>query len=173
MTGVFLWYVLVDALLFSRFCVIIFLHTDFCTHQQPGVIMSHLKNSALVISAAAAALALAGCGSDSDAGATSTVTVTSTPKSSAVVLREGPDFTVCGDRAGAGTTVTSCPFSINVARDYLTQSGSEVTSWSDPMNDWYDMYCRTGYAAQFANGDVVDAARCTGGINAVVIVFMY
>ncbi|OBI82705.1 hypothetical protein A9X00_07090 [Mycobacterium sp. 1245805.9] len=69
------------------------------------------------------------------------------------------------------TTVTSCAFADNVRRAYLVQGGPGVVAYSPVTGDTYTMECIGGFTAHLSDGRAVQAARCTGGNNAVVLVW--
>jgi hypothetical protein len=60
---------------------------------------------------------------------------------------------------------------MNVRDSYLGQGGPTVIAYSPVTDDSYQMDCRAGYSARLANGLTVDSVRCTGGNNAVVILW--
>jgi hypothetical protein len=81
-------------------------------------------------------------------------------------------FLICPDgHSGVATGVTSCQFAMNVRSSYLRQGGPTVIAYSPVTDDSYQMDCHPGYSARLANGATVDAVRCTGGNNAVVILW--
>ncbi len=81
-------------------------------------------------------------------------------------------FAVCpGGHAGIATTVTSCPFAQNVRSAYLNQVGPVVVAYSPVTGMSYTMQCQPGFVASLNNGSTVNAVRCVGGDNAVVILF--
>ena len=81
-------------------------------------------------------------------------------------------FLICPDgHSGVATGVTSCQFAMNVRSSYLRQGGPTVFAYSPVTGDNYEMDCRTGYSARLANSATVDSVRCTGGNNAVVILW--
>ncbi|ORV87021.1 hypothetical protein AWC11_16495 [Mycobacterium interjectum] len=69
------------------------------------------------------------------------------------------------------TTVTSCVFADNVRRAYLAQGGPDVLAYSPVTEETYAMECISGFTAHLSDGQVVQAARCSGGNNAVVVVW--
>lgn len=106
------------------------------------------------------------------------VTVTQAPPAAApppVTVTAPPPhetFLICPDgHSGVATGVTSCQFAMNVRDSYLRQRGPTVIAYSPVTDDTYEMDCRTGYSATLANGTTVDSVRCTGGNNAVVILW--
>lgn len=81
-------------------------------------------------------------------------------------------FAICPDgHSGIATTVTSCPFAMNVRRAYLTQYGPIVVAYSPVTGLTYNMQCQSGFIATLNNGLTRDSVRCVGGNNAVVILF--
>lgn len=74
-------------------------------------------------------------------------------------------------RDGIATSVTSCEFADNVRRAWLDQYGPVVLAYSPVTGNVYDMQCAGGFTAHMDNGLVVDAVRCVGGNNAVVVVW--
>lgn len=80
-------------------------------------------------------------------------------------------FLPFGGGAGVATTVTSCDFARNVRAAYFSQPGPVVTAYSPAMERYYNMQCQAGFTASFADGTVVNSARCVGGNNAVVVVW--
>lgn len=67
--------------------------------------------------------------------------------------------------------MTSCQFAMNVRDSYLRQGGPTVIAYSPVTGDSYEMDCQAGYSARLADGSTVDSVRCTGGNNAVVILW--
>ncbi|OBK45596.1 hypothetical protein A5657_02985 [Mycobacterium kubicae] len=81
-------------------------------------------------------------------------------------------FIACpSGRDGVATSVTSCEFADNVRRAWLAQYGPVVMAYSPVTGNVYDMQCAGGFTAHMNNGLVVDAVRCVGGNNAVVVVW--
>src|ERR1700748_1235134 len=74
-------------------------------------------------------------------------------------------------RDGIATPVTSCEFADNVRSAYLGRYGPLIKAYSPVTGNVYEMQCAGGFTAQMNNGVVVDAARCVGGNNAVVVVW--
>lgn len=72
---------------------------------------------------------------------------------------------------GVATDVTSCEFADNVRRAWLSQYGPVVMAYSPVTGNVYDMQCAGGFTAHMNNGMVVDAVRCVGGNNAVVVLW--
>lgn len=105
---------------------------------------------------------------------TSTVTVAApapAPPASAPPPTEGR-FAICpSGHSGVATTVTSYAFAENVRRAYLIQGGPEVLAYSPVTGETYTMECIDGFTAHLSGGEVVQAARCAGGNNAVVVVW--
>lgn len=105
---------------------------------------------------------------------TSTVTVAApapAPPPPALPPTEG-NFAICpSGHAGVATTVTSCAFADNVRKAYLIQGGPGVLAYSPVTGDTYTMECIGGFTAHLSDGEVVQAVRCTGGNNAVVVVW--
>ena len=102
--------------------------------------------------------------------ATSTVTVAAPPPP-APPPTEGM-FAICpSGHSGVATTVTSCAFADNVRRAYLAQGGPDVLAYSPVTGDTYNMECIGGFTAHLSDGEVLQAVRCTGGSNAVVVVW--
>lgn len=105
------------------------------------------------------------------------VTVTQTavaepPPVTAAAPPANETFLICPDgHSGVATGVTSCEFAMNVRRSYLSQGGPTVFAYSPVTRDNYEMDCRTGYSAHLANSATVDSVRCTGGSDAVVILW--
>lgn len=104
---------------------------------------------------------------------TSTVTVVAPPPAGA-----GPApptqgmFVICpSGHSGVATTVTSCAFADNVRRAYLAQGGPDVEAYSPVTGETYAMECVRGFEAHLSDGQTVQAVRCTGGNNAVVVVW--
>lgn len=62
-------------------------------------------------------------------------------------------------------------FAMNVRSSYLSQGGPEVTAYSPVTGQSYDMVCAVGYTAHLSTGRTVDAVRCVGGNDAVVILW--
>jgi len=82
------------------------------------------------------------------------------------------DFLTCpSGRDGVATSVTSCEFADNVRRAYLDQGGPVVMAYSPVTGNVYNMQCVSGFTAHMNNGLVVDAVRCVGGNNAVVVLW--
>jgi hypothetical protein len=81
-------------------------------------------------------------------------------------------FIACpSGRDGVATSVTSCEFADNVRRAWLDQYGPVVLAYSPVTGNVYDMQCAGGFTAHMNNGLVVDAVRCVGGNNAVVVLW--
>lgn len=81
-------------------------------------------------------------------------------------------FLVCPDgHSGVATGVTSCQFAMNVRDSYLSQGGPEVIAYSPVTGQSYDMQCAAGYTAHLSTGKTVDAVRCVGGNDAVVVLW--
>jgi hypothetical protein len=81
-------------------------------------------------------------------------------------------FLVCPDgHSGVATGVTSCQFAMNVRTSYLSQGGPEVIAYSPVTGQSYDMECLAGFTANLNNGRTVNAVRCVGGSDAVVILW--
>lgn len=81
-------------------------------------------------------------------------------------------FLVCPDgHSGVATGVTSCQFAMNVRGSYLSNGGPEVIAYSPITGQSYDMECVAGYTAHLSTGRTVDAVRCVGGNDAVVILW--
>lgn len=81
-------------------------------------------------------------------------------------------FLVCPDgHSGVATGVTSCQFAMNVRDSYLSQGGPEVIAYSPVTGQSYDMECVAGYTAHLNTGRTVDAVRCVGGNDAVVVLW--
>jgi hypothetical protein len=81
-------------------------------------------------------------------------------------------FIACpSGRDGVATAVTSCEFADNVRRAYFAQYGPVVLAYSPVTGSVYDMQCASGFTAHMDNGLVVDAVRCVGGNNAVVVLW--
>ena len=81
-------------------------------------------------------------------------------------------FIACPDgRTGVATTVTSCEFAHNVRSAYLHQDGPLYLAYSPVTEKIYVMQCRGGFQSAFTNGVVVTSVRCTGGDDAVVVVW--
>ena len=107
------------------------------------------------------------------------VTVTQTPPAApppatvtAPPIVHNETFLICPDgHSGVATGVTSCQFAMNVRDSYLRQRGPTVIAYSPVTGDSYEMDCQTGYSARLADGSTVDSVRCTGGNNAVVILW--
>jgi hypothetical protein len=94
------------------------------------------------------------------------VSVTTSPMAQAEV------FIMCpSGHDGVATDVTSCEFADNVRRAWLTQYGPVVMAYSPVTGNVYDMQCAGGFTAHMNNGMVVDAVRCVGGNNAVVVLW--
>jgi hypothetical protein len=72
---------------------------------------------------------------------------------------------------GVATSVTSCEFADNVRRSYLAQHGPVVMAYSPVTGNVYTMQCVSGFTAHMSNGLVVDAVRCAGGNDAVVVLW--
>jgi hypothetical protein len=72
---------------------------------------------------------------------------------------------------GVATEVTSCAFADNVRRAWLDQYGPVVLAYSPVTGNVYDMQCAGGFTAHMNNGMVIDAVRCVGGNNAVVVLW--
>lgn len=106
--------------------------------------------------------------------ATTTVTVAEpapAPPAPAPPPTEG-NFAICpSGHAGVATTVTSCAFADNVRRSYLIQGGPEVLAYSPVTGETYTMDCVGGFTAHLSDGEVLQAVRCTGGNDAVVVVW--
>lgn len=104
---------------------------------------------------------------------TSTVTVAAppVPPAPAPPQNEG-NFVICpSGHAGVATPVTSCAFADNVRRSYLIQGGPEVLAYSPVTGETYTMECNGGFTAHLSDGEVLQAVRCTGGNDAVVVVW--
>ena len=67
--------------------------------------------------------------------------------------------------------MTSCQFAMNVRKSYLSQGGPEVFAYSPVTGQSYDMECIAGYTAHLSTGRTVDAVRCVGGDDAVVVLW--
>ena len=81
-------------------------------------------------------------------------------------------FIACpSGRDGVATSVTSCEFADNVRRAWFSQYGPVVLAYSPVTGNVYDMQCAGGFTAHMNSGLVVDAVRCVGGNNAVVVVW--
>lgn len=81
-------------------------------------------------------------------------------------------FLICPDgHSGVATSVTSCQFAINVRTSYEINGGPIVTAYSPVTGDSYEMVCQPGITAHLSDGETVNAIRCTGGNNAVVILW--
>ncbi|MCV7090199.1 hypothetical protein [Mycobacterium interjectum] len=112
-----------------------------------------------------------------------TVTVTAAPPPSAKPVQtprsanaeppptEGMFVTCPSGHSGVATTVTSCAFADSVRRAYLVQGGPDVSAYSPVTGETYAMECIGGFTAHLSDGAVVQAVRCTGGDNAVVVVW--
>lgn len=86
--------------------------------------------------------------------------------------RADQSFTACPPgRDGVATSVTSGEFADNVRRAYLDQDDQVVLAYSPVTGDMYNMQCAAGFTAHMTNGLVIDAVRCVGGNNAVVILW--
>ena len=140
--------------------------------------MSHLIKALLV--ACGAAQFATGCSSSPEAAQATTTTVTETvtpTPESRPVLVEGDNpgngvFVTCGiGGSGIVTKVTSCPFAVNVKQEYSKNPSTIVYAHSPVTNQDYDMRCETGFTARLKSGLEVDAVRCFGGNNAVVVIF--
>jgi hypothetical protein len=105
---------------------------------------------------------------------TSTVTVVA-PAPAPPAPAPPPDhgaFAICpSGHSGVATTVTSCAFADNVRSAYLVQGGPTVLAYSPVTGDTYTMECIGGFTAHLSDGRVVQAVRCAGGNNAVVVVW--
>lgn len=142
-----------------------------------------------VVVMAAAVLCVAGCrDGDGESSGTSTTTETvtqtmtetstgaaSTPQDRAMYRAGGTPgngvFVVCDGHSGIGTTVTSCPFAINVAHAYAAGHASRLSSvYSPTTGRMYDMECPGG-ATVAIGSDRKEAAVCRGGRDAVVLIF--
>jgi hypothetical protein len=81
-------------------------------------------------------------------------------------------FLMCpGGHAGIATGVTSCPFAQNVRASYFEQGGPYVQAYSPVTGGMYDMFCQPGYRTTFTTGETATSVRCSGGNNAVVVVW--
>ena len=81
-------------------------------------------------------------------------------------------FLICPDgHTGVATNVTSCEFAMNVHESYLSQGGPTVIAHSPVTGDTYQMECHPGYTSHLSNGATVNSVRCTGGNDAVVILW--
>ncbi|MCV7229096.1 hypothetical protein [Mycolicibacterium komossense] len=81
-------------------------------------------------------------------------------------------FITCpSGRDGVATVVTSCAFADNVRYAWLNQDGQVITAYSPVTSMFYTMYCDAGYTAHMDSGIVVDATRCEGGNDAVVVIW--
>ena len=58
---------------------------------------------------------------------------------------------------------------MNVRDSYLRQGGPTVIAYSPVTGQSYDMECVAGYTAHLSTGRTVDAVRCVGGNDAVVV----
>ena len=67
--------------------------------------------------------------------------------------------------------MTTCQFAMNVRDSYDSDGGPVVNAYSPVTGETYQMVCHSGYSATLANGTTVDSVRCTGGNNAVVILW--
>lgn len=145
---------------------------------------------AAILIAAIAVLCVAGCrDGDGESSGTSTttetVTQTTTETSTAAastaqdraMYRAGGTpgngvFVVCDGHSGIGTTVTSCPFAINVAHAYSAGHASRLSSvYSPTTGRMYDMECHGGATVTITGSDRKEAAVCRGGRGAVVLIF--
>lgn len=83
---------------------------------------------------------------------------------------QADSFITCpSGRVGVATTVTSCAFADSVRDAWLHQDGQVITAYSPVTNMSYAMYCDSEYTAHMDSGIVVDATRCEGGNDAVVV----
>jgi hypothetical protein len=97
------------------------------------------------------------------------VTVTQIPRAA-----PPPDetFLICPDgHTGVATNVTSCEFALNVHESYLSQGGPTVIAYSPVTGETYEMVCHAGFTSHLSNGMTVNSVRCTGGNDAVVILW--
>jgi hypothetical protein len=103
------------------------------------------------------------------------VTVTQPPAPPPVTVTAPPaneTFIICPDgHSGVATGVTSCQFAMNVRQSYLSGGGPTVIAYSPVTGDTYQMQCLSGYTSHLNNGLTVNSVRCTGGNNAVVILW--
>ncbi|RFZ48555.1 hypothetical protein MSS2_04722 [Mycobacterium marinum] len=100
--------------------------------------------------------------------ATSTVTVVA-PAPGQPQPQQGT-FAACpSGRTGVATAVTSCAFADNVRTAYLVQGGPYVLAYSPVTGSTYAMECRGGFFAHLSDGRMLQAVRCSGGSNAVVV----
>lgn len=105
---------------------------------------------------------------------TSTVTVAAPPTLPPRPAPSPPEgtFAICpSGHSGVATTVTSCAFADSVRRAYLIQGGPDVQAYSPVTGDTYAMEYIGGFTAHLSDGEVVQAVRCTGGNNAVVVMW--
>ena len=82
-------------------------------------------------------------------------------------------FLTCPDGySGIATSVTSCAFAENVRASYIAQGGGTmIEAYSPVTGQYYDMQCASNFTANLADGRTVYAARCVGGMGAVVIIW--
>jgi hypothetical protein len=80
-------------------------------------------------------------------------------------------FTICPSGvSGVATTVTSCAFADNVRSTWIRSGGSSlIQAYSPVTNTYYEMQCSADFTATLNSGRTVQAIRCSGGNNAVVI----
>lgn len=85
----------------------------------------------------------------------------------------GGQFIMCpSGRSGIATSVTSCPFADNVRSSYIASGGASLINVYSPVTgEVYTMQCGTGFTASFVNGATVNAVRCVGGNDAVVVIW--
>jgi hypothetical protein len=99
-----------------------------------------------------------------------TVTVAPPPPVAAPPSHE--TFLICPDgHSGVATSVTSCQFAMNLRDSYLSDGGPVVSAYSPVTGDTYQMVCHSGLTARLSDGETVNAVRCTGGNDAVVILW--
>ena len=161
--------------------------------------MLYLSKRLLGVSAIALTCFVAGCSSDDIAPSssqqaatathtvteTTTKTTTATPSSASSASQPAPTVLTEGDTAGNGNVVrcdahsaigtesTSCPFAREVKRQYNAAPGAIVQATSPVTKESYIMRCEPGFRVTLLDDDTqsADAVRCTGGNNAVVIIF--
>lgn len=130
--------------------------------------------------AAVLGFGLTACGDPGESEPTQVAAVSSTSDPSFPELREGdtPDggttYEVCeeDEHAAIATDVTSCPFAAKVRAAYKAQTNANasVRAYSPVTEQHYTMQCLAGFKAATKDDHQVDAVRCFGGNNAVVVI---
>ena len=81
-------------------------------------------------------------------------------------------FVVCPSQtSGVATAVTSWPFADKVRQAYFSHGGPVVVAYSRVIGLVYDMQCQPGFVTHFVDGSTRAAVRCSGGNDAVVLVW--